>query len=53
MNKTFGSLSTIEIAELTREDILAYSEIVGEDRVLKEISDCQRRLKDLGIIYRT
>lgn len=51
-NKPFGSLGTIEVVELTREEIDAYSKTVGEEVVLKEISECRKRLDDMGISYR-
>ena len=49
----FGSLGTIEVAELTKEEIQYYiKETMDEEMVLKEISDCRKRLDSMGIEYR-
>lgn len=54
MNKPFGSLETIQVAELTKEQISYYIKETGdENMVLKEVSDCRKRLESMGIEYRT
>lgn len=47
--KPFSSLSTMEVAKLTQEQILGYSKIVGEDHVLSEVFKCRAILRDMGI----
>ena len=51
MNKSFGSLGTVEVAELSAEDIVFYTKSMGEEYVLLEIRDCRKRLDDMGIKY--
>lgn len=53
MKKQFGSLGTIEVAELTREDIVYYAKETGDEAmVLQEVADCRKRLDQMGIDYR-
>lgn len=52
MKKDFNSLGTIEIAKLTTEEIVYYSkELRDEDFVLKEVSNCRKKLDSMGIKY--
>ena len=51
-NQPFGSLSTQEVARLTLEEINYYIKETGdENMILREIADCKKRLKSLGIDY--
>lgn len=50
--KSFGSLTTEEVAELTNEDIEFYKKSMKEEEILSEIKDCRKRLDSMGIVYR-
>ena len=52
MYKPFASLSTIEVASLTSEQIQYYTKETGSEiRVLEEVARCQKILSSIGITF--
>lgn len=51
--KPFETLGAIETAELTEEQTKAYIKEIGDEAlVLREVSECRKRLDSMGVSYR-